>query len=145
MTLESSAVRRAWHVPYFSLAHRVETLGQWLKGCKNPVAIARIQRRIEVLTGWHGDHVATLIAQPLVDRAPALARWAQKVQRALGSDPLALAAAHEVEALAWEEAGDFERGFVARRNAAHALGAKLDLAGFHTEPADFYAEPDDRA
>jgi hypothetical protein len=133
---ESSAVtkRAPWFVPYFTLAHRIAVLREWLGRSTSHASRSRLRDRVDVLTQEQDDETLELLDRPLVNRAPALARWAEKVQRARTNvEPLALAAAHEVEALAWEEVGDFANASKARQRAAFALGALPDVAGFRTD------------
>jgi hypothetical protein len=129
----SGADHPRWHVPYFGPAERAETLRKNLVHVRDPDLRARFERRIEMLEAEAAGEQATILASPMLDRAPALARWAYRVQNDRGRPKAERAAAYEFEALAWEEIGRFEDAQRARRNAALELGARLDLAGFHTE------------
>lgn len=123
-----------WFVPLRTALERAEILRRNLAYIRDPQLKARASWRADVLEHEGREAEATMLARPLLDRAPALAKWADQVQNDRNRPRLERAAAFEFEALAWEEAGELARAQLARRNAAIALGAALDVAGFHLEP-----------
>lgn len=115
-------------VPRLSMAQRAGNVRAWAAVLPEGPGKARLRARAAVLEDASNHATASTLALPLTERAPALAKWAMLIlQRPDGmTTPIERAAAYELIALAYEEAGRISHAQLLRKEAAHALGARLE-------------------